>query len=324
MNVKLVNFVGVNNLTMLHFEKNVKSRFDMLQYDPSEQYDKNSTVFVCNYYQYLNNTDTILNLADSGYKIVFENLHEADPFQLQFTHENILPMACSKNTNPTGRSVLAPMFFWYTEATAWDRTDIDYKNIQRTHTPSKKFLLLMNNKRYFRDDIHKKFSDIIDQSIYSYVGNGVKLLDDVPRDTLYWDRIVNPTWYNDTEFSVVVETQITIDEWTTFITEKSMKPFAMRHPFITIGCHDTLATLKEHGFETFDNLFDESYDTMINNQHKISHVYEQVKLAQIGEYDSLTKQKIEHNYNWFYNQTEIDKGFDRYVIDPIMEFINER
>ena len=62
----------------------------------------------------------------------------------------------------------------------------------------------------------------------------------------------------------------------------------------------------------------ESYPT------RIDHVYNQVKSYILfdTEYDTITKQKIEHNYNLFFNEQEVNRRYKLDVINPILEFIN--
>ena len=142
---------------------------------------------------------------------------------------------------------------------------------------------------------------------------------------MYWDRYINIDWYNKTQFSVVVETNMSMNVDGIFITEKSMKPFALKHPFISLSCANTVKMLKQNGFESFDNLFDESYDSEKLHTDRINEVYNQVKSFSLFDidYDSLTKQKIEHNYNWFYNNQEVDRRFKLDIINPILTFLNE-
>lgn len=64
----------------------------------------------------------------------------------------------------------------------------------------------------------------------------------------------------DTWVSVVSEASFA--EKTCFISEKSFKPIAARHPFITYGNKHSLKYLKDLGYKTFSNFIDESYDNL--------------------------------------------------------------
>lgn len=77
------------------------------------------------------------------------------------------------------------------------------------------------------------------------------------------DRYIHTQHFTDTYFSLVTETT-----WESFgwgidnvvrLTEKLYKAVAL-HPFIVMGNKNTLKYLKSIGFETFPEMFDESYD----------------------------------------------------------------
>ena len=56
----------------------------------------------------------------------------------------------------------------------------------------------------------------------------------------------------------------TVPNWSTFISEKSYKPFLYMQPFIQYGNIDNVKVLKEMGYETFDKWIDHSYDSEID------------------------------------------------------------
>ena len=64
--------------------------------------------------------------------------------------------------------------------------------------------------------------------------------------------------YQSTEIEVVLETLF--DDDRLHLTEKSLRPIACRQPFILVATHGSLQYLRDYGFETFDSLWDESYD----------------------------------------------------------------
>jgi hypothetical protein len=324
MKPKLINFPGNNNLTYPLLEKNISQFFDITPYNANINYDKSSTVFSLNQFQFNENRDVADNLIDAGYKFVFENLQESNiPEYLD--NPNILFMIGSTCSKFNQKNVVqVPLYFWYCESKAWGGGITDYKDMPRASKFKKKFLLMMNYAKPFRTQIYEKFSDIIDQSLCSFVDKGIRLEGDIDRNAQYWDRHINIDWYNKTQFSVVVETTMHSGLENIFLTEKTMKPLALRHPYITLSCLNSVALLKESGFESYENLFDESYDSMEYANTRIDHVYNQVKSYASAEtdYDALTKQKIEHNYNLFFNEQEVNRRYKLDVINPILEFIN--
>ena len=327
MKPKFVVFAGNNNLTIPLFEKNITEFFDLVSYDPFVIYDKSSTIFSLNQYQYYENINAVKSLISEGYKFIFENLHEATIILPEFLkYSNILFMFSAKRSDITGKNIVqAPLYFWYCESKSWGGKILDYRSLSRKNLFDKKFLLMMNYAKSFRTQIYTKFLDILDQSLYSFVDKGIRLDGDIDKNSMYWDRYINIDRYNKTQFSVVVETNMSMNVDGIFITEKSMKPFALKHPFISLSCANTVKMLKQNGFESFDNLFDESYDSEKLHTDRINEVYNQVKSFSLFDidYDSLTKQKIEHNYNWFYNNQEVDRRFKLDIINPILTFLNE-
>ena len=325
MKIKLVKFAEdiFNHMLTPKFTQVVSDTFDVETFDVGKTYNKNSTVFCASIHHYDSNKVLIDNLIDLGHKVVIENLHETGIGQYTFAN-NVLTLSCGLVGH---MKVHVPMFFWYDLYKPWDQPNpvTNYKRLIRKNDFDKKFLMLMNNIAKFRDQIYAKFGNILDDGYYSYYQRGIQIFGDkeilVELPPSSWDRYVNVKWYNRTQFSVVVETEMESDG-NIFLTEKTMKPLALKHPFITLGNTGSLALLKSAGFETFENIFDESYDILPNYLDRIEHVHDQVKDYNQTGYSKLTEDKIEHNYNLFYNDAEVARRFKQDVIDPILEFAN--
>jgi len=88
----------------------------------------------------------------------------------------------------------------------------------------------------------------------------------IERNTDFY-TIGNINWYDQTDYSVILETY-----WakTVFITEKSFKPIIAQHPFINLG-NNTTKLLKKLGFDVFDDVLNLEYDSMPSNE-KINFV----------------------------------------------------
>jgi hypothetical protein len=109
-----------------------------------------------------------------------------------------------------------------------------------------------------------------------------------------------------------------------FITEKTYKPMAFKHPFLIYGPPEILKNLKDNGFETYKNLFDESYDPITNIDDKINAIINNVDNFKQVPYDQITLDKIEHNYNHFYNKSLVLDKIKKEVIDPMIEYAETR
>jgi len=90
------------------------------------------------------------------------------------------------------------------------------------------------------------------------------------------------------------------------LTEKTFKPIAMGMPFVITGTQGSLAYLREYGFKTFGDIWDESYDLEQDDFKRLEKIANLLK-----ELDSKTREEkqeifsrcipiIKHNWNHFY------------------------
>ena len=90
-------------------------------------------------------------------------------------------------------------------------------------------------------------------------------------------------------FSVVTETEMRSRP--SRITEKPFKPIANFHPFLVLGNPGALAMLRDFGFQTFGEVFGESYDDEADPGRRFDRVYEQVR--RLCEADEAELQRID-------------------------------
>ena len=146
-----------------------------------------------------------------------------------------------------------------------------------------------------------------------------------------YQRYVNPEWLDATPFTLIVETYI--DETAVsgfslthndrhFLCEKSYKPLACKHPFIMASTQGNLAYLRSQGFESFPELFDESYDDIANWQQLIDLVAELVREFDARSIDNpQTKEKLLHNSARFFDQQLTQQMTQQSIVEPLMNFI---
>ncbi len=114
----------------------------------------------------------------------------------------------------------------------------------------------------------------------------------------------NEDIYPQTYFSVVTETFFR-DELT-FITEKVFRPIMFGHPFIVASTPHYLKSLRELGYETFPELFDESYDSIEDDKERLTMIANEVtRLSTIPEHElrelvKSVKEKLVHNRAQFF------------------------
>jgi len=250
-------------------------------------------------------------LLAEGYRVIVDAVWEGfcrHGHRLKFKWGSQVHMMYTGTKNYYGdNDQIIPNFFWIHEYLYNKSKGLDlYKPVPRTDSKKYNFFMPMRAQKPHRNMILDSFTDLLPRALYSYVDNGIVLPMDKSDSNMLlstehnFDRNFNSDWYDDTYFSVVVETfaSMTLPELTAFrhsnltgnendlrkqkiivnkapekgrkncfrsggstvLTEKTFKPIAFEHPFIIFGQVGTLKRLHRIGFETFPHLFNESYD----------------------------------------------------------------
>jgi len=295
-----------------HMRAMFSKYFDIETYQPNCTYDKSCTVLAVNSFKLgQHNPDYWYRpFLEQGYKVIVDNLWEIKSF---------LP---DHYPDYTGDSFVAqlPNWFWYNEAVWYDY--LGYRSYQPDRNYSKLALMPMRVDRGHRRDMIIELSGVLDHMIWSFTAHGRSLPDDLPWDHPDYQRYFNPAWYNSTHFSIVVET--VIDNPEIFVTEKTFKPMAFYHPFIVMAQAGHLEYLRGQGFETYSNLFDESYDSIEDSHERLAAVVTAIKNFSLEPYDKLTQQKINHNYQRFYNMDLVNAQLVKELINPIYDYAESR
>jgi hypothetical protein len=141
------------------------------------------------------------------------------------------------------------------------------------------------------------------QSMHDFVSNGpyqCDLLDQYQQNN---HHIVNTDLYTRSYFQIVLETHFDADQSSgTFITEKIWKPIKFGQPFVVIGPAGTLAALRDAGYNVFDDVLDNTYDTIEHNTQRYIAVRNLLlSMQQHGVADLFKKCRndIEHNQKNF-------------------------
>jgi hypothetical protein len=207
-------------------------------------------------------------------------------------------------------------WFWYNES-FWHK----YRNLhgyQPNRTYQYRALMPMRLRKAHRDVVHRRMTPYLDDFVWSYVAQGRCLPNDSTAGSTS-DRHFHPDWYDSTCFSLVVESCVEpLDQQPVFVTEKTFKPMAFQHPFMIFGNAGTLKYLKSQGFETYENLFDESYDVGTPVQ-RLKIIEKNVQAFEKKPYDKLTCDKIRHNHNRFFDTDLARHRIITEIINPILE-----
>jgi hypothetical protein len=108
------------------------------------------------------------------------------------------------------------------------------------------------------------------------------------------------------------------------LTEKTFKPICLKMPFVIVGTCGSLEYLRKYGFKTFDKLWDESYDTEVDDIMRVERVGQLLRdlnNTSVEHKQHLFDQAqeiIEHNYNHFYRG-----GFEQILWKELTGMIDE-
>jgi hypothetical protein len=81
--------------------------------------------------------------------------------------------------------------------------------------------------------------------------------------------------YENTNIEVILETLF--DDLRLHLTEKTLRPIAMGQPFMLAATYGSLKYLREYGFKTFSDCWDESYDMMSDSLERMNKIVEVMK-----------------------------------------------
>lgn len=104
------------------------------------------------------------------------------------------------------------------------------------------------------------------KDVEKFVANGPYPCDELSSTQQNDHHWVNEELYRKSFFHIITETHFDADQsGGTFITEKTWKCIKYGQPFVIVGPVGTLKALRESGYKVFDNVLDNSYDTIENN-----------------------------------------------------------
>ena len=294
-----------------HVQSLLNRYFDIVVWQPKTHYDRDH-ILVVDSFKLKRNPPNFWyqQYMSKGYCVIVDNMWEIASFVAERFPDNVDTCHVMQNTN----------WFWYNESLQYTAHGLN------TYVPDKTYKKLafmpMRVDRGHRRELVIQLSALLDQLIWSYNAYGRQLPGDVPPEHKNYQRHFNSDWYNQTHFSIVAESQVDNPEM--FVTEKTFKPMAFYHPFVVMAQAGLLDYLHTQGFETFENLFDESYDTVTDWMSRLKAVIGTIKHYVCEPYDKLTQQKIAHNHNRFFDQVLVHDRFVKEIIEPIIHYAESR
>lgn len=230
------------------------------------------------------------------------------------------------------------------EGYAENISDVDMPEYRPFDLPAKKFLSLNYRPRSHRTMLLALFNkhNLLDDSYFSFCGmhddqhiggtfnnshcDGLDLnlsavdslqdrlsefiLDSAWPET-YYDVVYDcgnqgiAKYYEDSFVNITTETNFYSDIIS--VTEKSFKPMRYMQPFVLLGAPYSLQHLKNLGFKTFGDFWDESYDTTTDHNLRLKKVIETCEQIskftdnEIKEMRRFIEPRLQHNFKLLQN-----------------------
>ena len=284
------------SFTSFYLEDIWRQFFEITMFDHTSCYDLDRTLFVVSNLS-LPDDPWPADMRSRGCKVVIDNLWErctgrSDYFWLEHEH-----------------------FMWWNESLWWRALGYhDYRpNKNTTHLA----FMPVRGQKPERDQAIDFLQPWLHDMIWSYQARGQSLPDD-DREVDHHQRYMHASWYDCTFCSLVIETYQTLP---LYVSEKSYKPLAYFHPYLILSAPGTLQFLRDLGFETFENIFDESYDRLQDLHARLTAIAANLSTIDISKnYDRLTMEKLEHNHARFFDQDLVTQQLTKHVIEPLLTY----
>lgn len=145
--------------------------------------------------------------------------------------------------------------------------------------------------------------------IHQFLADGPYVCDTADSTAHNDHRGVNTYLYQDSYCNLSIETLFDVDQsGGAFITEKTYKCFKFAQPFVLIGPHGSLQALRDVGYRVFDNIIDNSYDTIQDNTRRWFAVKKAiVKIKEMGMHEFYQQciPDLKHNQQWFERDSHV-------------------
>lgn len=284
-----------SSFTSFYLEPLWQQFFDIEIYDSNKSYDK-KTLFV--FWWATQNHQCRDQLYKNGYKVVIDNLWEVPNKHFDQYYQLSNPDWC-----------------WINESLWWQALGYDQYRPKKNY--NKKALMPIRRISAIRDSIVHTLGSRLNDMIWSYRTQQLpndRFIDNNDVD----QRFFNAEWYDNTCFNLTVETrQQGALYW---VTDKTYKACAFYQPMLIIGQPHSLNFLKKQGFETFENIFDETYDDIESYDQRLKKILENIDVFVQEPYSAVTWDKCLHNHNHFFNKTMCEQKIITEIIEPLLQY----
>jgi hypothetical protein len=196
------------------------------------------------------------------------------------------------------------------------------------HTNKKyDFLYLNKQPRQHRVKLYSKLTnkDILSNSLYTNwpdrklpAAYELPWAQDYPKYGMDQDIFEKP--YNDTACSIVSETND--NDYEVFMTEKIWKPIMAQQVFVIHGNYLYLQRLREMGFKTFNNYFEEAYDLDKDPDVRINTIVDICDRLRDAPWQDIylqSKALRQHNYDTMFNKEKLSLEINN-TLNLFLEF----
>jgi hypothetical protein len=171
---------------------------------------------------------------------------------------------------------------------------------------------------HFNDIIKQECQVLVpqftDEEYGTFIATVDKKLDDVNFHVLgtnntYSGFPYDSTLFSNTSLSVVPETHF-LNGDIVWITEKTFKAIANKHPFVISSVPQSLAYLRSIGFKTFEEyMLVQDYDTIIDQQARLDAVVQNTKyfIENKEKYAADINEDVEHNFIRFCEYCDVER-----------------
>lgn len=166
-------------------------------------------------------------------------------------------------------------------------------------------IIIMDNIKKNINVIPEKYREKLLANIDNMINDMPFVIDRSDFDTNFYN-IHSKEMYENSYFNLVNETLFYEKEL--FLSEKIFKPILNYQPFIIAGSAGILNSLRKVGFETFPELFDESYDLIDDNTDRIEKIMDILLHLANTPIETIHKRYIDQTDKLIYNKKLITES----------------
>lgn len=122
-------------------------------------------------------------------------------------------------------------------------------------------------------------------------------------------------------FSLVAETLYDENsDGVQFITEKVYQCFSYYHPFLLAACPGTYEYLHKNGFQTYPEIFDESFDSIVDPKLRMDKILDNIENFINNDYSDILSSDFMVDKHLHNKKLFLERGYDNNLLKDLTEF----